>query len=452
MARLVSLAVLLTLIVVLGITFFRVVAPFLLPLFLAGVLAMLCQPVFRYFLTLTKERIRLSAALATVCITAAILVPLVVGTLAASVQLYSVAVNVTDTRTWGELFGASAESAEGESESIWERAVEYINPMLPSERQFQAGDLQTAVQARVREALNDLGDRSLRLVTGTMAAVGSALMALLIFVVSLYYFFADGTMLLSAAQRMIPVQVDYQRELLFQFARAVRSVVLATFLSALGQALATTIALAFLRFDHIFMLFVLTFVASMIPLAGAWLIWLPCALVLFKDGHTGSAIFLAIYGAAFVGVLDNVLRTYMLNASTKLHPLLAFISVLGGLQVLGLWGVFIGPIVASCLHALVKIFNHELLELSKERFGPVLDVHVRKQPATGVGEQAAKLSVAVSAASDAPASQGREGSIGSDGNGARAKDGDRTQASAAPVAVSTQRESRRERRRKKKGR
>ena len=67
-------------------------------------------------------------------------------------------------------------------------------------------------------------------------------------------------------------------------------------------------------------------------------------------------------------MLDNVVRTYVLNSNTKLHPLLAFISVLGGLQTMGLWGMFVGPIVASCLHALVKIFNHELTVLSEEKF------------------------------------------------------------------------------------
>ena len=54
-------------------------------------------------------------------------------------------------------------------------------------------------------------------------------------------------------------------------------------------------------------------------------------------------------------------RLYVLNSDVKLHPLLAFISVLGGLQWLGLWGVFIGPVVASCLHALIEIFNTELI-------------------------------------------------------------------------------------------
>ena len=50
-----------------------------------------------------------------------------------------------------------------------------------------------------------------------------------------------------------------------------------------------------------------------------------------------------------------------------LITLIAFISVIGALQVMGLWGIFIGPIVASCLFALIQIFNAELNELSKER-------------------------------------------------------------------------------------
>jgi predicted PurR-regulated permease PerM len=66
-------------------------------------------------------------------------------------------------------------------------------------------------------------------------------------------------------------------------------------------------------------------------------------------------------------MLDNVVRAWVLKTDTKLHPLLAFVSVLGGIQTLGLWGVFVGPIVASCLYALIRIFNTELTALSQER-------------------------------------------------------------------------------------
>ena len=71
-----------------------------------------------------------------------------------------------------------------------------------------------------------------------------------------------------------------------------------------------------------------------------------------------------------VGTLDNVIRTWVLNNDAKLHPLLAFVCVLGGLKVMGLWGVFVGPVVAACLHTLLEIFNGELRAFAREKFEP----------------------------------------------------------------------------------
>jgi predicted PurR-regulated permease PerM len=141
-------------------------------------------------------------------------------------------------------------------------------------------------------------------------------------------------------------------------------VVLATFLAAFVQGLATTLALQVCGLGHFVIFLALSTVAALIPLAGTWIVWGPCAVWLAAQGHVGSAICLALYGILVVGLLDNVVRTYVLNTDAQLHPLLAFVSVLGALQVMGLWGVFIGPIVASCLYALLQIFNTELSDLA----------------------------------------------------------------------------------------
>jgi hypothetical protein len=101
---------------------------------------------------------------------------------------------------------------------------------------------------------------------------------------------------------------------------------------------------------------------------GTWVIWGPAAIWLAINGSYGPAVFLLVFGAGVIGMMDNVIRTWVLQSDAQLHPLLAFVSVLGGLQIMGLWGVFVGPVVASCLHALVKIFNLEVQELSKEKF------------------------------------------------------------------------------------
>ena len=374
MARLISTSVLLTLIIVLGITFFRVIAPFLLPLFLAGVVTLLCQPLFRYFLDRTNGKVRVSAGLTTGCVVAMFLVPVVALTLVASLQTFDFAASVAQGTAWGEL--VTVVGADEALESPWQAVSSLANRFLPSDRETNAEAVETLVRAKLRDAFNELGNRSLGIagttldvLTDVIARLISIILGILIFVIALYYFFADGTALIRASEKLIPVHVEYQRQLLNEFATVVRSVVTATFMSALAQAAATVAALWLCGFNHLLILFVLATIASLVPLAGAWLVWGPCAVILALGGHETSAVLLTIYGMGVVGILDNVVRAYVLNSDTKLHPLLAFISVLGGLQVMGLWGVFIGPIVASCLHALVQIFNHELVELSRERFG-----------------------------------------------------------------------------------
>ena len=205
-------------------------------------------------------------------------------------------------------------------------------------------------------------------ITGIIGAFIASGIGLIMFIVALYYFFADGSDLLDATEKLIPIHVPYQKELLHRFEITVRSVVLATMLSAVAQGLATAFMLSVFVKTPFFIIFMLATVTSLIPVAGAWIVWGPYALgLLLQDNPAwGSAISMVLIGTLLIGTMDNVIKTYVLQNDIRLHPLLALVSVLGGIQAMGLWGVFIGPIVASCLYALVKIFNVELKELSKD--------------------------------------------------------------------------------------
>ena len=173
--------------------------------------------------------------------------------------------------------------------------------------------------------------------------------------------------MIAAAEELIPLPVDHQRRLCDRFATVVRAVVSATFLAALIQGFATTIALQLCGMGHFWIFLAIATVASLIPLVGAWIVWVPCAVWLGLQGHWVAASLLTAWGIGVVSMLDNGVKIYVLQNDADLHPLLAFISVVGALQVLGLWGIFIGPIIASCLYALIQIFNTELKELAKER-------------------------------------------------------------------------------------
>ncbi len=404
MVRLASLSILLALIIFLGITFFQVIAPFLLPLFLAGVVTILFQPVFRYFLKRTNQRVRIAAGLTTASVMAILLIPLLVGTFLGAVQLYVLTQDTLGGGQLNERVAKARDKLQRTIETNEDTLFELVQPLLPTyadserrdardpkieeteetrEERIRREEKQLALQRaafkqhmatfqeNTRSQLNAIAARSLGIASDKtfdiLGALLSAVIGTAMFMIGLYYFLADGPSLLKAAESLIPVHAKYQRELLNQFDRVVRAVVLATFLAAIGQGLATALGLYVVGFHHFFIFFVVATFASLVPLAGTWLIWVPCAVMLAMDGHWFSAIVLALYGSIVIGTLDNVIRTFVLQSDAKLHPLLAFVSVLGGLKVMGLWGVFFGPIVACCLHALIQIFNDELKDFTFER-------------------------------------------------------------------------------------
>lgn len=425
MARIVSLAILTILIVFLGITFFQIVAPFLLPLFLAAVTAVWCQPLYGYFQKKFRQRDGLAAAatMTTVCLT--LFVPMTVGVVSAANQL----IHLVDEHRDGVVQSAkellhkvrqrtsTSQDEANASQREWAtKLLDYVKPLpdanaaedarteAVAEREQILSSLEVQLQEASENAgaqLKDLAKRSLSwaasggsgLQNATVQVVSAAIGAMIgfgMFLIAFYYFLCDGSKLLAATETLIPVQVDYQRQLIQEFNRVMQAVVSATMFSAIAQGAATALALYAVGIHQFFLLFVFATFASLIPVAGTWIVWGPfAAWFCFDHGASGppsygSAIFLVVVGVVVIGTMDNLIKAYVLKNDTSLHPLLAFVSVFGGMQVMGLWGIFVGPVVACCLHALVKIFNTELSELSKERFSKspsVPDAHPNAVPA-----------------------------------------------------------------------
>lgn len=402
MARLVSLAILTTLIIFLGITFYQIVVPFLLPLFLAAVTAVWCQPLYGFFLKKLRNRDRLAAAVTTGSVLLALFIPLVIGVFSAAMELRDFATDTDDDAPRQKLAAVVRKlPAQRLSTDEFRQQVRHLAKKLLDSVERPPGvdateDERVLAQAKRAERLESIDQhvaemsqdagKHLRVLAmkslgvaasggmglasetmGVLGAIIGGLIGLTMFLIALYYFLYDGSALLSATEKLIPMQVDYQRQLIHEFTSVMQAVVTATMLSAIAQGAATAVMLFIVGFHSFFLLFVVATFASLIPVAGTWMVWGPFAAWLAYQGSWGSALFLAVVGIAVIGTMDNVIKAYVLQNDTSLHPLLAFVSVFGGMQVMGLWGIFVGPIVACCLHALVKIFNTELSEFSKEK-------------------------------------------------------------------------------------
>jgi len=100
---------------------------------------------------------------------------------------------------------------------------------------------------------------------------------------------------------------------------------------------------------------VVMFFLSMIPMAGAFLVWAPAALYLAFSGALTKAIILTAWGLLVVGSIDNFLSPRLVGRRASMHELLIFFGVLGGLEVFGVIGVVLGPVVVAVTIALLEM-------------------------------------------------------------------------------------------------
>ncbi len=193
------------------------------------------------------------------------------------------------------------------------------------------------------------------------AIVGNLLLGLAIMTISVFYFLKDGPGMVLAMMRLSPLDDRYETELLQEFDSVSRAVVLATLLSAVVQGILASVAYLLAGFQPVFLLTMLTILLAMVPFVGAAAVWVPaCLWLAFVDERLFAAGVLFAYCATVVSMVDNVVKPFILHGQSKLHPLLALLSVLGGVQALGPIGILVGPMVVSFVQALLNILQHEL--------------------------------------------------------------------------------------------
>ncbi len=95
---------------------------------------------------------------------------------------------------------------------------------------------------------------------------------------------------------------------------------------------------------------------SLIPLLGPYVISFPAAIYLFLSGKTWVAVVFLAYNLIIVSTVDNLIRPEIVSARVKIHPLLVFLSILGGLKIFGLIGIIYGPLIVAIFLALLHVY------------------------------------------------------------------------------------------------
>jgi len=128
---------------------------------------------------------------------------------------------------------------------------------------------------------------------------------------------------------------------------------------ALGQGIVALIGYFIFGAPSPVLLFALTAAASMIPVVGAAIIYVPICIYMIAEGDTGTGLGLAAYCMVVVGLTDNVLRFTLLKKLEDIHPLNTVFGIIMGMNLFGFMGLVFGPILISLTLLLIQVYRNE---------------------------------------------------------------------------------------------
>ncbi|MET0625001.1 MAG: AI-2E family transporter [Pyrinomonadaceae bacterium] len=175
---------------------------------------------------------------------------------------------------------------------------------------------------------------------------------------TMYYLFRDGERMRAAAYDMVPLSGNQAREIFDRTGEVISASVYGVLVIAVIQGVLGGLAFWLLGLPSPLLWGVVMIFLSMIPMLGAFIVWVPAAIYLGLTGHWVKALGLAVWGGLFIGSVDNFLRPKLVGERTRLHELLVFFSVLGGLQVFGVLGIVLGPVIVAITIALLDVLRH----------------------------------------------------------------------------------------------
>lgn len=177
-----------------------------------------------------------------------------------------------------------------------------------------------------------------------------------------YYFLVDGNALVNFIKKLLPFS-EIQKD---RLEHRVRELVVAAIYGGLAVAVAQGVlgGIAFYAFGLPSPVLWGTAMAvfSFIPVIGCAAIWVPAGIYLLLTAGFAKGIGFLVYSVVLIGSIDNVIRPLVIGGRTKLHSLLIFFSVLGGINYLGFLGFVLGPLIAALCLSLLEIYTPEETE------------------------------------------------------------------------------------------
>jgi predicted PurR-regulated permease PerM len=323
---------------------FRILQPFLLPIFIALILANLLAPIYHHVEKRLKGYRSIAALLVCLGLTAIILIPFVFLSVSLANEANDAYQRLKDPETvhriesWFELSGGPL--------------LDRIRSWIPSSIRLEELQLGAKISAEAQK----IGVAALGVATTFAAGVFNALVDYFIMIFVLFFLLRDVDYFANRFRLISPLSDKQELLLVERFRNVTRAAVFGNLATALTQGTISGLAFLILGMPSPVLWGALTALLSLIPLVGTALVWVPWTVYLFATGSPIKAVIFLVLQVVVVGGVDNILRPLLMEGGVKMHTLLVFFSILGGIGYFGILGMFFGPLIFAIALTLVEFY------------------------------------------------------------------------------------------------
>jgi predicted PurR-regulated permease PerM len=326
---------------------FLIFRPFLTGIAWATVLVVAFTPLYRRVLGWVRGRTWLAATALSLALAALVVVPAVIAAI-------KVGQGVVDGYHWLETAQEQADAGVSLPERIpaLKDAIEFAGRYVDVE----SIDLKGMAISALRTVGNALAGKSSEIVADAVRTI----LTFIVMLVTMTVLFHEGPAVVGAARRFLPMSEADRDEVFRELEEVTRSVFFGVLATALVQGMVGGIGFAIAGLPQPVTFGAAMFFCALLP-GGTAIVWGPAAIYLFATGSWGWGTFLLIWGVVAVSSIDNLIRPLFIGRGVRMHTLLIFFGLFGGMLAFGLVGLFVGPLIITFFLFLVEIARRDLL-------------------------------------------------------------------------------------------
>ena len=173
----------------------------------------------------------------------------------------------------------------------------------------------------------------------------------------IYFMLLDGSRLVAFISDLSPLPPEQDDKLINKFKDMARSILLVNGLAGIIQGLLGGIVFYIFGLESPVLWGVIMGGLAFLPIVGIGIVFVPAAVLLGLKGQIATGIFFFVFYVFLSGGIEYLLKPKLVGQRVKMHTLLVFFSIIGGLKLFGILGIIYGPLVVTAFLTLADIYH-----------------------------------------------------------------------------------------------